>query len=74
MSVPRVGVLPVPMCLGDHDSSVTAKEFCRGWTWVEMFTIYKDTRSCVLPGSTKGPQRSWLQAKLNLTPPLQPHC
>lgn len=62
------------MCLGDHDSSVTAKETCRAWIRVEVFTIYKDTRWCVLPDPTKAPQRSWLKDKLNLTPSLLPHC
>lgn len=37
-----------------------------------MFTIYKGTQRCVQPGSKKGPQRSWLKAKLNPTPP-PPH-
>lgn len=60
------------MCLGDHDSSVPAKEPCRAW--IEVFTIYKDTRWCVLPDPTKGSQRPWLKAKLNLTSSLQPHC
>lgn len=61
-------------CLCDHDISVTGKESCRGWTCIKMFTIYKGTPWCVQPGSKKGPQRSWLKAKLNPAPPLPRRC
>lgn len=70
---PGCACAPVPTCLCDHDSSGTAKESCRGWTCIKVFTLHEATPWCVQPDS-QGPQRSWLKAKLNPAPPLQQHC